>query len=402
MKKSSLFILALSASTILGACSFQKDPNKPAKVVETPKEVKVGMTKEEIQEHLSRPEAGTLPDKILFALKIQDPALLLKVVWDAESYEIDDYGSDGITALDLALKHDLDEIAVLLLEKGASPYRMRQGSTTRLVDAHASKISESPTISALIKVSGKKLYEDGFDTAKSSIAQLQSFVLRTGFSVTSSEFGTPIIEALAKSIEKERSFIVPSVKSEKNRNRYRNRVVECGIGIQEFLDLVIRLDGDAKIPWRDFFNGAIKAKSVELVSYVGTKIELASSDYLQILTAVEGDGYESIMNVQYVLGDSKITDRHVEESLLRYIEKAGTADLIELIYDKYDSKEIYEKFPEAYRSLYEKVGTLQVAEEVATEGSSEGEGELPGGKIAAPRNLFELSLQGKEFESRCD
>lgn len=375
---------------MLGACSFQKEPNKTAKVVETPKEVKVGMTKEEIREHLSKPEAGALPDRLQFALKAEDMGLALKIVVDADSSSLEEYGSEGITALDFALRSDAEELAMLLLEKGASPYRLRKGSTTRIIEANKKKIEEHSSIRALVDQAGKKLYEEGLQFAAASIGGLLDFSLRTGYPLTSKEYGVnSILETFGREIGKDTFF---KFKSEKSRNG------DCSFAVEEILEYVRKTEGPENIPWNTFFDASVNMNSLLLADYTGPKAGKKSSDYVAFLRKIEKEGYKGMRNVQKFFGSELISDEMMEVSLMNYIQAAEETELVDLIYDETFRKEIFDRFPNAYRELYEKVGHVQVeeAEEVF------GEGELPGGKIGAARDLYDLQMKGENVELRCE
>lgn len=378
---------------MLGACSFQKEPNKPAKVVETPKEVKVGMTKEEMHEQLASPELGALPDRIILAMKQEDDVYLaLKIVSDAGDSTIDELGVEGISALDLALRYGSEELAVLLLQKGASPYLMRRGSTTRVLDAHARAIANDPNIKALVNESGRKLYETGVFYAKESIGELMQFALEKGFPLSTKQFGPSLLEVFAENIGV----------SKLSKDTFESDPEDCSYGVQEILQFALRLEGEASIPWSTFFGAALRLQSVELGKFTGKYAQISNAEYVKFLDRADSMDYAQIMHVQSTFGPDVISDQKVESSLIRFIERARQQDLIDLIYDKTKSKEIYERFPEAYRTLYAKVGKLEVVV-VPDNHAGDGEGDLPPGKIESPRDLLGLYLEGRRtVTARCN
>lgn len=149
--KRSILLLSIGMTSLLSACSFQKDPNKEpvTKVIAVEKEVKVGMTKEELYEDIQANKKLRFPDKLKLAMKNDDEELFEKLLREVKSYEINELGEDGDTALLMLLKMDADKEYIFnLLRNGASPYTPSRGLRVNSFDLLKEKDSSWDDIRA--------------------------------------------------------------------------------------------------------------------------------------------------------------------------------------------------------------------------------------------------------------
>lgn len=395
--KRSILLLSIGMTSLISACSFQKDPNKEpvTKVIAVEKEVKVGMTKEELLKELSKNENASLPDRILFVLKNdeEDVATALKLVMEAEKSEIDVYGSDGLTALDFALKYEIHELAVLLLERGASPYRYRKGSFTRVIDAYRGKITEysNANIQSLMDAATKRIYQSGLAAIEyGRTGELLDFAIGTGFPLTLQEEGMEsLLSVWGKRIGTS-SFVLKSP----------DDAADCRYGIQELLSFVEKAEGAEKINWKIFYEASLGLHDIELGHFVLQRLSGSEGSYVAFLRQAEQRGIDSILEIRRVFGQDKVSTRAVEESLMSYIRSAAASVLVNELFDSYISKSLYNDFPEAYEALYLKVGDLKPNKTTSMEMTEDG---LPRGRSdgGPPRSIYQMYVDGEQIKGRC-
>ncbi|MEK2644547.1 hypothetical protein [Bdellovibrio sp. BCCA] len=130
MKTKASFSLIVASTMLLSACSFQKDPDKKAPA--TPAPVKIGMTKEELQQEILKSSDIAFPDKLLLAAKKEDKDLVYRLLREATSKDLNEYGVGGFTAMELLIKSGEDSLFLDALSKGGSLYKFRKGTKYRI------------------------------------------------------------------------------------------------------------------------------------------------------------------------------------------------------------------------------------------------------------------------------
>ncbi|AFY00622.1 hypothetical protein [Bdellovibrio bacteriovorus] len=347
MKKSSLFILALSASTILGACSFQKDPSKPSKVVEVvevPKEVKVGMTKEEIYEDISKSSELKFPDKLKVADKLDDEEMFLKLLDEVDFFNVNEVGEDGLTALQLFLREDVEIGHVLsLLRKGASLYVPIAGTEYTGFDFLKKKNSEWNEVRSQLPFNDLYLYEN---TSFYSLEALYDSYDRTRFPMLKHLPGKqPLICQTLGYARAYRDFESMDVKRVKFFDLLQ--MIEKREGTFEFKD-----------PFA-FVKAAFVMEDIGAFDFFLKKLgrELNKEERLKLIETFDEATLYWVRDAHHFLSFSEAEIVVVGEQILKNVEKKKIKKMMQEIQSSSVLDMLIKKHPSAYAVAYDRIKT---------------------------------------------
>lgn len=196
MKLKNSLNLVLISTLLMTACSFQKDPNKVAPP--TPEPVKIGMTKEELQEEILKSVDMAFPDKLLLAGKKGDKELVLKLLKEANSNDLNEYGVGGFTAMELLIKTGDDGLLVDALSKGGSLFKFRKGTKYRIYSVlDNSGVGSFELSRAAMSVSNERMRKDSFNALISPSIFLSHY-WRTHYPVLQAIEGKTLLENITK------------------------------------------------------------------------------------------------------------------------------------------------------------------------------------------------------------
>lgn len=338
MKASSLFLITLALSA--SGCSFQKDPDKSQRVIET-KEVKVGMTSEELEAKLTLTSTSALPDRILYAMRAEDEELLNAVIDAAQGPEWGEFGSTGETGLEIFVRYGAEELALRALSRGASPYKFHKGTKTRILDILSGSGSSWDEVTALMPVVDKKLYEMAYanlvhpDSAK-------KFYFNTGFPFLKPlETGSPtLFERIAEFVPRYREMALYGI---------------CTSSFRPFIELIVHLEGDIKGDAFAHLKTFFAAEDLYASQYFLSKLgrELNSSEKSDLINELGNASLRWLKDSSelFSLSDDerRIVGRSILERSRGWKDSVWKFQLKELSTSEY----LRDKYPELYAEIYD-------------------------------------------------
>ena len=169
--------ISLLCATFIVGCSFQKNPNKG----DNKEVVKVGMTKHELEDEIVKMDSTSFPDRLAYAIKSKDKALALKIIEQQPTEKINEYGSSGATAIEVAVKAGEDDLTMQLLRKGASPYLPRRGTAYSPFEYLQVQANQNRDVLDMIEISDRKLFEQGKNALFEGKTGVMEFIIQTRF-----------------------------------------------------------------------------------------------------------------------------------------------------------------------------------------------------------------------------
>lgn len=367
--------LVLTSTLLMTACSFQKDPNKAPPV--TPEPVKIGMTKEELQAEVFKVEGASFPDKLLFAITQEDEELFYKIIREAKDHELNDYSKTGETALLLVIRMGAPEVALSLLNKGASPYKGHKGTDYTPLQMINLNLEGYEDVKAVINPLSEKLFKEGLNSMEYGIASLVRFYNDTRF-------------PLNKKMKDGKSLLDYLGKSGARMLAKSNMSLACSGTYVTFLQAVEKLEGPLSLPWSDLLELARDVKSPDLLKYTLSKMEGYKSD--EIFKIVQSSSIEWIVRSSWILEKNKAD---IEEILIKNINNSTDKVLKNDLSNCTTLKTLEKDFPKAFQALSQKIDieSLNIYEGAC----------LPGGKRENWMDLYNAILDGSGNELKnCD
>lgn len=330
-----LLILSLS----LSACSFQKEPDKRAQVIET-KEVKVGMTAEEMEAKLTSNTTSALSDRILYAMRAEDEELLSAVIDAAQGPDWNAFGSTGETGLEVLVRYGAEELALRALSKGASPYKFHKGTKTRILDILSGSGSRWDEVTALMPVVDKKLYDMAYanlihpDSAK-------KFYFDTGFPFLKSlEVGSPsLFERIGEFVPRYREMALHGV---------------CTSSFRPLIELIVHLEGDIKgdafAHLKTFFAAEDFYASQYFLSKLGRELNYLEKS--ELITELGSGSLRWLKDSLEILplseDERRLVGRSILERLKGWKDSVWKTQLKELSTSEF----LRDKYPDLYAEIY--------------------------------------------------
>ncbi|MDG0818013.1 hypothetical protein NWE73_16640 [Bdellovibrio sp. PAP01] len=363
---------------VVVGCSFQKDPNKTV-----PEPVKVGMTKQELEDEIVKTTAVSFADKVRYAIQKDDEAMFSTLMSEVDKDSINSYSQDGATILEYFIKSpEMDLFTVMLLSKGASPYKRHRGTLTTPLTLFESLSEQKLSIKNAIAEFDKKEFLEG--SLQGSPGGLWRFYLETGFPLTRAfEGNKTILKEFMENVHQFPSDI--------------NGVPQCDTEMVNLINLVSKIEGADKINWRDIAKLAISTESPRLLLKAIERLpDLPTSEKFELLKLTNTTRLEWIF---YALEILEIEDKptpEVRELFLQNINKRGQKELVEDLYLK--SVQDYlnrEGFMDIYTKIFEKVGKNLKPQHIPDSNA------LPGGKYVPYSDVWEMLLRNEKMPSLC-
>ncbi|WP_374029826.1 hypothetical protein [Bdellovibrio bacteriovorus] len=362
MKPSLSFKLVLASSLMVTACSFQKNPDKtPPK----PEVIKVGMTKEELQEEIEGNAGINFPDQISFALKNEDMSLFYKLMDDVSEYRVNDYGKDGTTALDFMILHEQDQWAASLLEKGASPYKRRRGTQYSILKLLEEKKDQLPFTKAALLAADEDLYKRGRHSMSNGSSALM-FYWSTHFPMKASIQGKrPLLYTLFD--EKE------SLKEIRNEGLLHDSHLKL-------LYLIEGAEGEIKEKVDEFLNFFFEVEDLGAFEFFLRKRTIEADQRKNLISKFQDANLFWLKQITPVLRFSDEEKSEVSKNIINSLKNRKDSAILKAFRLRSVLEFTMETYPEVYEYLYErfKNAEFQIKEDVVDNG------DLPGGKVPNP------------------
>lgn len=331
--------ISLLCATFIVGCSFQKNPNKG----DNKEVVKVGMTKHELEDEIVKMDSTSFPDRLAYAIKSKDKALALKIIEQQPTEKINEYGSSGATAIEVAVKAGEDDLTMQLLRKGASPYLPRRGTAYSPFEYLQVQANQNRDVLDMIEISDRKFFESGRASFYGGMDGLLEFIVKTRFPFLKKlRDGSRLIDELFISGE---SFLpMPS------------RPICYGIGLDVIVGFIEKTEGPIS-GISDFQYAKLGVTSFTQSFYErGLKgaDKFSSEQRLELLSDVA-----RFYSISSLIGNFKdlsandLPQKDLEDVVLLNVKTMGKKQLqTELLKD--DVVSFLSKYPEVYRIAYNK------------------------------------------------